>query len=271
MKNTLTDAEKTNQQYWDEIAPVHARAYPEIEMLKHGQEVLDEIELREVGDVRGKKLLHLQCHIGTDTLAWARQGAIVTGVDFSQESLALARQLQQALDLPAAFVQANIYDLPSVLQDQFDVVYTSRGVLCWLKDLDGWARTAAYFLKPGGVFYILESHPVLNMFEETKPGELSITYRYFHRAEPTYWDDDYPDYADAAYTPSGATYEWDWAVSDILNALIKAGLVIEFFNEYEQLFFKRYPGMVERADRQYWFPNYEHKLPLLFTIRARKP
>ncbi|MBN1318160.1 MAG: hypothetical protein JXA42_21945 [Anaerolineales bacterium] len=97
MKNTLTNAEKSNQQHWDEIAPIHAKAYPEIELLKNGRQILDPIELREVGDVQGKTLLHLQCHIGTDTLAWAQQGAIVTGVDFSPESIVHARQLQQAL------------------------------------------------------------------------------------------------------------------------------------------------------------------------------
>ncbi|MBN1318161.1 MAG: class I SAM-dependent methyltransferase [Anaerolineales bacterium] len=164
-----------------------------------------------------------------------------------------------------------MYNLPAILEDRFDIVYTSRGVLCWLKDLDAWAGIIAKYLKPGGFFYILESHPVLNMFEETKPGELAITYRYFHRPEPICWDDDYPDYADESYTSSSPSYEWDWTVSDILNALIKAGLVIDFLNEYEQLFFKRYPGMAERGDRQYWFPHYAEKLPLIFTLKASKP
>jgi 2-polyprenyl-3-methyl-5-hydroxy-6-metoxy-1,4-benzoquinol methylase len=140
MENTFTHAEQNNQQLWDEIAPIHMKSYQEVNMLKEGGIVLDEIELRDIGEVTGKTLLHLQCHIGTDTLSWARQGAIVTGVDFSAQSIAAARQLQQELQLKATFLQANVYKLDTVLHDQFDIVYTSRGVLCWLKDLDEWAQ-----------------------------------------------------------------------------------------------------------------------------------
>ena len=172
MVDTCPNAEKFNQDLWDEVAPVHLRSYKEVEILRKGGIALDEIELREIGEVRGKTLLHLQCHIGTDTLSWARQGATVTGVDFSAQSIACAKQLQQELGLEASFLCANVYDLPTVLHKSFDIVYTSRGVLCWLKDLDEWARIVAHFLKPGGIFYIMETHPLCNIFEEAQPGKL---------------------------------------------------------------------------------------------------
>jgi len=271
MDNPYEQAEQTNRALWDEVAPVHYKAYQEVEILRGGGSALDEIELSEIGDATGKTLLHLQCHIGTDTLSWARQGAIVTGVDFSPESLAHARRLSEELGLPATFVQSNIYDLRAALDGQFDIVYTSRGVLCWLRDLDEWARIIAHFLKPGGIFYIMESHPISNVFEEGKPGELSIANRYFHQAEPSLWDENYPDYADGKYIPQHPSYEWEWSLSEIFNAVLKAGLVIESFNEYERIFFKRFPGMQADPDGWYTLPQYTGKLPLLFTLKARQP
>jgi SAM-dependent methyltransferase len=271
LTNRYPYAEQTNQERWDELAPVHLASYREVEILRQGGIALDEIELREIGEVRGKTLLHLQCHIGTDTLSWARQGAIVTGVDFSGQSIACARQLQQELQLEATFLQCNVYDVRAVLHQPFDIVYTSRGVLCWLSDLQEWGRIVADMLKPGGTFYLMESHPILNIFDDAQPGPLSIIYRYFHVPQPTLWDEANPDYADDEYICDGPSYEWDWSVSDIVNAVIKAGLQLEFINEYERLFWKRFPGMVEERERWYWFPEYEGKLPLLFTLRATKP
>ena len=271
MENIFEHAEKCNQELWDELAPIHVKSYKKVDILKEGDIVLDEIELREIGEVSGKTLLHLQCHIGTDTLSWARQGAIVTGVDFSAQSIACAKQLQQELQLDATFLHANVYELRTVLHEQFDIVYTSRGVLCWLRDLDEWAQIIAHFLKPEGIFYIMESHPICNIFDDTNPGELTIAHCYFHTPEPTLWDGDDPDYADATYIPQHSSYEWEWSLSDILYALLKAGLYLESFNEYERLFFKRFPSMVGYSERWYHFPQYAGKLPLLFTLKARKP
>jgi SAM-dependent methyltransferase len=271
MDKPYKQAEQTNQALWDEVAPVHFKAYQEVELLRRGGNALDEIEVAEIGDVAGKRLLHLQCHIGTDTLSWARQGAIVTGVDFSPDSLSHARRLSDELGLPATFVQSNIYDLRDALDEQFDIVYTSRGVLCWLRDLDEWGRIIAHFLKPGGIFYIMESHPISNVFEEGKPGELSIVNRYFHQAEPTLWDENYLDYADGEYIPQHPSYEWEWSLSEIFNALLKAGLAIESFNEYERIFFKRFKNMQEGPGGWYTLPQYAGKLPLIFTLKVRKP
>jgi len=171
---TFHKAEENNQKLWDELAPIHLKSYPETAMLREGREVLDDIELNEIGNVKGKTLLHLQCHIGTDTLSWARRGAVVTGVDFSSESILIAQKLKEELKIQANFMLSNVYDLPKMLDERFDIVYTSRGVLCWLRDLDDWARIIYYYLKPGGIFFILESHPFMNVFDEIIPGQLSI-------------------------------------------------------------------------------------------------
>jgi len=263
--------EIANQRRWDELAPVHAESYEEIQLLRDGGISLDEIELADLGAVSDKTLLHLQCHLGTDTLSWARRGAQVTGVDFSRRSIDYARQLQAELGLRATFIAANVYDLPDVLDERFDIVYTSRGVLCWLKDLPQWGRLIARYLRPGGIFYLLESHPICNIFEDTQPGPLKIAHPYFHTPEPTIWDDDTPDYADSAYIPRNPSHEWTWSLSDVLNALLQAGLHLEAMHEYDHLFDRRFPDMVPCGNRSYRLAQYAGKLPLLFTIKARLP
>jgi SAM-dependent methyltransferase len=271
MKTSIAEAEKGNQRYWDEIAPVHLKSYQEVRMLRAGECVLDEIEIQEIGDVDGKRLLHLQCHIGTDSLSWASLGALVTGVDFSTQSLNIARELSDELNIKADFIQANIYDLPRLLEGHFDIVYTSRGVINWLRNLGEWGRIITHYLKPGGIFYIMEMHPFLNIFESHDTGDIIIAYDYFNSPEPIKWDDEDPDYADETYMTKNPSYEWQWSVSDIINALIKAGLQITFFHEYERLFFKRFPCMTKYSDRWYHLPQYAGRLPLIFSLKARKP
>jgi SAM-dependent methyltransferase len=228
------DAEAGNCRLWDEIAPVHLRSYKEVSLLREGKEILDDVELREVGNVHGKKLLHLQ-------------------------------------GLPARFVHANVYDSRSVIDEKFDLVYTSKGVLCWLRDLEEWGRIIAHFLKPGGTFYLMESHPILNALDEKAAGSLAFVHRYFHRDEPTLWDDKLPDYSDPTYIPQNASYEWDWTVSDIVNALLGAGLHIDLLNEHNRIFFRRFPTMESDDGRWFRLPDRRDAIPLLLTIRARKP
>jgi len=264
-------AEQQNRALWNEIAPIHLKAYPEVGLLRAGQEVLDAIELREVGPVHGKSLLHLQCHIGTDSLAWARHGAQVTGVDFSDASIACARELSDELQIPATFIHSNIYSLRDIHNTTYDVVYTSKGVLCWLRDLQEWGRIIANFLKPGGVFYLMECHPVAAAMEEVNPGEVSLAYPYFHKDAATTWPAGDPDYADPDYIPENASVEWTWTLSDIINAILDAGLQLDFIHEYDRLFFKLFPCMTTQDNRWYQLPEYEDKVPLLLTLRARKP
>ncbi len=264
-------AERMNRKRWDELAPVHVRAYREVALLREGAEILDEIELRELGDVHGRSLLHLQCHIGTDSLAWARRGAIVTGLDFSAVSIACAERLKHELGIHATFVEANVYDACAAVSGPFDIVYTSKGVLCWLRDLKRWARIIAELLAPGGTFYLMESHPLLNALEEIRPGGLSFEHRYFHHDEPTVWDDAEGDYADPSYVSQIPSHEWEWSVSDIVEAILGAGLRLELLREYDRLFFRRYPSMTTDDGRWYRLPRIANRLPLLLTLRARKP
>lgn len=156
-----------NRGYWDEATRLHLRGdLYGVQEFKAGGCRLHRVEVEEVGDVRGKRLLHLQCHFGLDTLSWARHGAVVTGVDFSTESIAGARRLAGETGIQAEFVCSDLYELPETLPSfhSFDIVYTSYGVLCWLPDLASWAGVIARYLKPGGFFYIAEAHPSARMF-----------------------------------------------------------------------------------------------------------
>ncbi len=257
-----------NRALWDEITPVHLRSYG-VERFLAGEQWLPTKILEEVGDVEGKTLLHLQCHFGLDSLAWVRQGALVTGVDLSPASIKAAQSLSQKANLPAKFICSDVYDLQKNLEGQFDVVFTSIGVLCWLKDLEAWARVIAHFLKPGGVFYIMDGHPLLYTFDDDGGWRFELSY--FHQEAPYIWDDDGPDYMDSSYVPQSPSYEWQWTVSDFINAVLKAGLRLEFFNEFEVLRDQIYPEMVQRADGLYTFPDMSVPLPVVFSLKAHKP
>jgi len=269
LQHHIREAERANRAFWDEVAPVHLRSYG-IEGLLAGKSRIDGIQRRELYPISGKRLLHLQCHIGTDTLSLALDGARVTGVDFSPESLAIARDLAQRMGIAAEFIEASVLALPGPIAEQYDIVYTSKGVLCWIGDIDAWARGIAQLLIPGGTFYILEGHPALFMFDDTQAGELRIKYPYFHRDDPVHFDDEHPDYSDATYIPKHKTYEWNWTLGDIVNALVRHGLEIELLNEHDRLFYKGMPGMVA-VDEEWWvLPEYEGMIPLSFSLRARK-
>ena len=159
---------EANRALWDELTHINAGSeLYQLEQFKAGENKLNPLERGEVGPVEGKTLLHLQCHFGMDTLSWARLGAQVTGVDFSPEAIKLAESLSQELGIPGRFICCDLYDLPEHLNQTFDIVYTSYGVLCWLRDLERWARLAASYLKPGGIFYMAEMHPTSLIFDES--------------------------------------------------------------------------------------------------------
>ena len=198
---------RTNRASWNERTPVHAASdFYDVESFKSGRITLNDIERREVGDVSGKTLLHLQCHFGLDTMSWARLGAKATGVDFSGAAIELARSLNDELGLDARFICSNVYDLPEVLDEQFDVVFTSYGVLVWLPDVKRWTEVVYNHLKPGGVFYIVEFHPFTDVFVQSESGEMRPKYGYFYGE--TFQEGGGPSYAGSQpiETP---TYEWE--------------------------------------------------------------
>lgn len=260
----------TNLKRWNELVEINASSdMYDLEGFMAGKSSLRSIELGDLGDVSGKSLLHLMCHFGLDTLSWARLGAEVTGVDFSDKAIELARALSERLEIPARFVCSNVYDLPDVLDGEFDIVFTSYGVLCWLDDIDGWADVVSRHLKKGGTFYIVEIHPFTWVFEDDEEKGLAVKYPYFHREEPDFFESD-GTYADRdAKVENKAQYEWQHTLGDVVNALIKAGLRIEQVKEYPYSNFSNFSIMEKSEDGYYRFSN-DYELPMLFSIRATK-
>jgi SAM-dependent methyltransferase len=272
-----TDASRyveANRQHWDEIVDVHAGSeFYDVASFKSGDKRLKPVELAELGDVRGKSLLHLQCHFGIDTLCWARdEGAIVTGIDFSESAVATARSLALELGVDARFVCSNIYDLPKNLDGHFDIVFTSYGVLGWLPDVRRWAEIAAHFLKPGGTFYIAEFHPFAWVFDDA-PGvtDLHVRYPYFDSGEPLAMEDD-GTYADrSAQIRHRKTYSWPHTLGDVVSSLIDAGLRIEHLHEFPFSTYQFLPFTERRADRKVYLTRHDGCVPLLYSIKATKP
>jgi SAM-dependent methyltransferase len=222
------------------------------------------------GDVRGRSLLHLQCHFGMDTLAWARLGAVVTGVDFPPNAITAARELAARTGLGARFVEADVYATPDLLPETFDIVYTGGGALCWLPDIRTWAQVVARMLRPGGVFYIREAHPVLwSLEDEREDAELVIARPYFEVEQPKRWDAEPVWDADVPeVTPTH--YEWSHGLGEIISALIESGLVIETLREHQTCLWRALPFMVEGEDGWWRLPERPERLPLMYEIRARK-
>jgi len=261
---------KANQKLWNEWTSEHERSpFYDLEGFRAGKERLKYIELEEVGNVSGRKLLHLQCHFGLDTLAWARHGADVTGVDLSNESIALAQSLSKGLNIPAKFVCSDILTLPDNLQDQFDIVFTSYGILHWLRDLRRWAQVIAHFLKPGGFFYIVEDHPFMRVFTADPEQGIKVDNPYFFSEEP-YRAESEGSYATDFEGEKRTYYMWDHSLGEVLNSLIGAGLRIEFLHEFPFALRAKFPSMVKGQDSYWRFTREHNMVPLLFSLKASK-
>lgn len=262
---------KANLEHWNEVTPIHEKSkFYDVEGFKKGRCTLMPLERQELGEVSGKTLLHLQCHFGLDTMSWARLGAKVTGVDFSDDAIQLAKSLSKEVGIQARFLCCNIYDLPEVLKGKFDVVYTSYGVLCWLPDLGEWGRIIGHFLKPRGTFYIIEGHPINNVFEnERDTTHLKVRYSYFHSLEPTRWEPE-GTYADKDAKVTSPSYEWTHPLSDVINALISAGLKIDFLHEFPFSCEDHYPFMEKGKDGWWRLKGGKETIPLMFSLKATK-
>jgi SAM-dependent methyltransferase len=262
---------KQNLRHWNEVTPIHQKSqFYDVEGFKSGKCTLMPLEREELGNVSGKTLLHLQCHFGLDTVSWARRGAKVTGVDFSDKAIDLARSLREELGIDADFLCCDIHDLPKMLEGEFDIVFTSYGVLCWLPDLGEWARIIAHFLKPKGTFYIVEAHPFNNVFEnERDTTDLKVSYSYFHSPQPTRWEPD-GTYADKNAKVANPSFEWTHSLSDIINALISAGLTIEYLHEFSFSGEEHYPFMEKGGDGWWRLKGNKETIPLMFSLKAIK-
>ncbi|MBW3615126.1 MAG: methyltransferase domain-containing protein [Actinobacteria bacterium] len=265
------DPVAANRCLWDARTPVHVRStFYDVDGFRSGRSSLHDVEVDEVGEVAGRTLLHLQCHFGMDTLSWARRGARVTGVDFSSVAVTEARRLAAEVGIEARFVESEISCLPQVLDETFDVVFTSYGALCWLPDIARWAEVAASFVRPGGFLYVVEMHPAaMTLSDEPGIRELRIGYPYWTGAEPLRFEEEgtYADYDAPIKLPE---YVWNHGLGDIVTALIDAGLVLEFLHEHDRTIYQQLPFMTRGPDGWWRLPPTMPALPLLFSLRARR-
>ena len=227
-------------------------------------------EVAALGDVSGLRLLHLQCHFGLDTLAWARAGAEVTGLDFSPAAIEAARHLAQRAGLAdrATFVCGDVLDAAAALgHETFDVVYVSLGALCWLPSVDRWASQVAALVEPGGRFYLHDGHPLAWALAEDS---LSIEHTYFEEREP-YIDDSEVTYTDADRPiASRRSYEWNHGIGETVTALIRYGLQLDWIVEHDWTVNQRFPWLVPDADGQ-WVSLDGPRVPLSFSVLAHRP
>ncbi|MFE5483664.1 class I SAM-dependent methyltransferase [Streptomyces sp. NPDC056527] len=271
---TPDDWHEANRARWDERVPIHAASeFYDLDAFRAGKEALRDFELAEVGDVTGRSLLHLQCHIGLDTLSWARRGAShVVGLDFSEPAVETARSLAADLGLSAdraAFVAADAYDAAEAVPDSsYDIVYTGTGALNWLPDIERWAETAASLVAPGGFLYVAEFHPITDSLDDETGSR--IVNDYFVR-EP--WvDTSSGTYADMeAATVHNRSVEWVHPVGEVVTAVAKAGLRIEFLHEHDVSLYSRYETLQRQEDGYYRFPADRPRIPLMYSLKASRP
>ncbi|MBA8816250.1 SAM-dependent methyltransferase [Microbacterium halimionae] len=270
-----SDARDANLKNWNDRVAIHEEAY-ELGRFDDphyiSRVVQDDLPVLSrflpAQSLRGLELCHLQCHIGTDTVSLARSGATVTGVDFSAPALESAERLADRAQVPASWVLTDVLDAAAAVRATFDVVYTSIGTITWLGDLNKWARQIASLLKPGGVFFIRDGHPILYSLDESAPS-LQLRYRYFNVGRAQEWDDE-STYAGDGKITNTRTYEWPHPLSQIVMSLIAAGLRIEFFDEGDTLPWRFSDRMIE-VDRAYVWPAPERDVvPCTYTIVARK-
>lgn len=264
----MKEYRKLNQQLWDHWAGLHRDSdYYDVAGFMKGISSLKSLELRELGPVRGQRLLHLQCHFGLDTLSWVREGARATGIDFSLAAIRMAAEIAGQAGLDATFVHSDVYDLPRTSAHPFDIVYTSYGVLPWLCDLRVWAEIVAGHLKPGGLFYIVEFHPITFCLDDE--GE-SLRYPYFKTDSPLIFRAQ-GSYAACDTTRTFHSYEWPHGLGEIVTALIDAGLRIEYLHEFPYSTHPFPPYLTCDGPERYISADAARSVPLLFSIKARKP
>jgi len=259
---------EANRELWNQRTLVHRDSgFYNREAFLKGKSVLTPIETAELKEVAGKKMLHLQCHFGMDSLDWARQGALVTGVDLSDQAITEARLLNTTMGLDARFICCNVYDLKDHLAEagSFDIVFTTYGTIGWLPDLEAWASLIAYYLKPGGRFYFAEFHPVLWMFDDD-----FTKIQYAYDKQEVIVTENQGTYTDREADIKGKEYSWNHSISEVLNALLGAGLKLEFFNEH---MFSPYPcfrNMKETGPERWEIAGMEGKLPMVYSLIAVK-
>ncbi|MBS1511127.1 MAG: class I SAM-dependent methyltransferase [Bacteroidetes bacterium] len=255
-----------NKDSWNKRTVVHRdSAFYDLDAFKNGQSSLNAIELNEVGDVKEKTLLHLQCHFGMDTMSWERKGAIVTGIDLSDEAIRTAKGICTDLNLSANFVCCNVYDTAEHVPGLFDVVFTSYGTIGWLPDLKPWAEMIAAKLKPGGFFYIADFHPTLWMLDDNME---KMQYSYFN--DEVIVTQQQGTYADRNAPIQHTEYGWNHPFAEILCALIDAGLHIDFLHEFSFSPYNCFANMEQGTDGMWRLKGKGDTFPMMYSIKATK-
>ena len=271
----MEDYRTVNRQSWDERAPAHAaspgyaldRFVEDPTFLSH----VVRFDLPRLGDVSGLRGVHLQCHIGTDTVSLARLGARMSGLDFSPAAIAEARSLAARLGLDVGFVEGDVYDAVSLLgAASYDLVFTGIGALCWLPDIARWAQVVAGLLKPGGRLFLREGHPMLwSLADPREDGLLVVEHPYFERAEPTVWDEPgtYVE-TDVEFTHN-RTLEWSHGLGEIVTGLLSAGLTLTQLVEHDTVPWEALPGRMVQGELGEWrLREQPERLPLTYTLQA---
>ncbi len=274
----MDDYRTVNRANWDERAPAHAaspdyavdRFVADPQFLSH----VVRFDLPRLGDIAGLRGIHLQCHIGTDTISLHRLGARMTGLDFSGASLEQARKLAAATGSDVDFVQAEVYDAPDVLEaGSFDLVFTGIGALCWLPDIRRWAQVVGALLRPGGRLFIREGHPMLWALDDAPRADdvLAVEYPYFGRDEPLVWEEDGTYVStDVAFTHT-VTHSWNHGFGEIVTALFDAGFELTMLQEHDSVPWNALPGKMVRDEHEEWhLIDRPWRLPLTYTLQARK-
>ncbi|HQX04206.1 MAG TPA: class I SAM-dependent methyltransferase [Flavobacterium sp.] len=262
----LPDYININKETWNKKTAVHiASDFYNNEAFLNGKSSLNHFEIDLLGDVSQKKILHLQCHFGQDTLSLARLGAKVTGIDFSDQAIEKAKEYSKQLDLDATFICCDVYDTPNYLDEKFDIVFTSYGTIGWLPDMDKWAAVVSHFLKPEGKFVFVDFHPVVWMFDDDFK---EVFYHYF-KSEPII-EEETGTYADKKASLIQKTISWNHSISEVVNALIENGLTIHLLNEYDYSPYNCFNGMEEFETGKFRIKNFENKVPLVYSIKASK-
>lgn len=255
-----------NKETWNNKTDVHiASDFYDVDGFLNGKSTLQAIELELLGDVKGKKILHLQCHFGQDTLSLARLGANVTGVDLSDKAINRAQEFAEKLNIDATFICCDIYDAPNYLNEKFDLVFTSYGTIGWFPDLDKWANVISHFLKPNGKFVFAEFHPVVWMYDNDFK---EVFYSYFN-IEPII-EDESGTYADRYSAISAQTITWNHPISEVLNALIKSGLELNCFNEYDYSPYNCFNNTEEFESGKFRIKSFKNKIPMVYSLTATK-
>lgn len=267
---------RDNLAAWDERAPAHARADGyRVQRFHEDPAYLSDVvrfDIPLLGEVDGLEGVHLQCHIGTDTVSLARRGATMTGLDFSGESLAQARALAEQTGADVDFVQSDVYSAVDALgRERFDFVFTGIGALCWLPDVRQWAQVVHDLLRPGGFVFIREGHPMLWAMDESVDDDLVAGYPYFEVPAPV------TDEHDGTYLPVDTTFRaevshsWNHGLGETVMALLDTGMTLDLLVEHDSCPWEALPGkMREDADGEWRLLEHPERLPLTYTLRARR-